>query len=351
MIQNGNTITFGENSRTNKTGNRETVKKEQRVKRNPKKILIRILIAVVAVPAGLFIFHKIKHGIDMKYLAERGYYNPVSIGDRSLNVLKFGNEEGKGKIVVLSGMGAGLSVEMRKMTGKLEKDYQFIYIGRAGWDGSDDCKDDRTAEIIVEEYRDALKESGTEAPYILMAHSMGGVYASYWVSKYPEEIEAFINIDGTYIEPVTEEETGGGSSGNGLYKAAVSFGIGDILLPVLLKNDSALSKDDWRTYCILQLLSISSDAVAKEGTQINQNRNAVWNVLVKTDVPKLYISARDGDLEDSEQKEANEKELIPYLEKMGNYEIVYLPGSHFIYKTEPDRCEEIIEEYFRVYGD
>ena len=72
------------------------MKKEQRVKRNPKKILIRILIAVVAVPAGLFIFHKIKHGIDMKYLAERGYYNPVSIGDRSLNVLKFGNEEGIG---------------------------------------------------------------------------------------------------------------------------------------------------------------------------------------------------------------------------------------------------------------
>ena len=321
------------------------MKQKKSDRKNPGKVLSCILIAVIVVLTGLFIFHRIKHEIDMKYLTETGYYNPVLIGNHSLNVLKFGNENGKGKIVVLSGMGAGLSVDMRKMTKKLEEEYQFIYIGRAGWDGSDDVKDERSVDIIVEEYRDALEKSGTEAPYILMVHSMGGVYGSYWVNKYPDEIEAFINIDGTYVEPLTEEEMKGGSTGNALYKLAVNFGIGDILLPVLLRNDSSLSKDEWRKYCILQLLSISSDAVAKEGSQINRNRNATWNALVKTDVPILYISARDGDLEDAECREANEKELIPYLEKMGNYEIAYLPGSHFIYKTEPERCEEIIEEY------
>ena len=135
------------------------------------------------------------------------------------------------------------------------------------------------------------------------------------------------------------------SSGNLLYKVAVNFGLGDILLPVLLRNDSGLSKDEWRVYCIFQQLSIASDAVAKEGAQINRNRNATWNALVETDTLKLYISSRDGDLSNSVCKEANEKELIPYLEKMGNYEISYLPGSHFIYKTEPERCKEIIEEF------
>ncbi len=321
--------------------------KAQKKKVNPAKILLRILIVLVVILAGLFVFHRIRHGIDMKYLRENGYYNPVSVGDHSLNVVKFGNENGKGKIVVLSGMGAGLSVDLRPMAKKLESDYQFVYVGRAGWDGSDDTKDDRKLDVIVEEYRKALKESGTQGPYILMAHSMGAVYASYWVSKYPEEIESFINIDGTYIEPIPAEEMSGGSSGNTLYKLAVNFGIGDILLPVLLRNDAGFSKEEWRTYCILQLLSISSDAVAKEGTQINRNRNAAWNSLTKTDVPKLYISARDGDLEDAQSKEANEKELIPYLEKMGNYEIAYLPGSHFIYKTEPEKCEKIIEDFLR----
>ena len=321
------------------------MKKEQKKKTSHRKILLTLLIIVAAILGGLFIFHRIKHGMDMKYLAENGYYNPVSIGDHSVNVVKVGNENGKGNIVVLSGMGAGLSVDLRTMAKNLEKEYQFIYIGRPGWDASDDVKDDRNIDVIVEEYRKALAESGIESPFILMAHSMGGTYGSFWVSKYPEEVEAFINIDGTYVEPLTEDEMAERSSDNTLYKLAVNFGIGDILLPTLLSNDANLSKEEWRTYCILQLLSISSDAVAKEGAMINQNRNAAWNALKETDVPKLYISSRDGDLSDPECKEANEKELIPYLEKMGNYEIAYLPGSHFIYKTEPEKCEKIIEDF------
>ena len=309
------------------------------------KITRIILISIIVILVGLFIFHRIKHIFDMNYLAKNGYYNPISFGDYSMNVTKFGNENGKGEIVVLSGMGAGLSVDLRPMVKELEADYQFIYIGRPGWDASDDTREDRGIEMIVEEYRKALNASGSEGPYILMAHSMGGVYASYWVSKYPDEIKAFINIDGTYVEPITEEFTQSASSGNLLYKVAVNFGLGDILLPMLLSNDSGLSKDEWRIYCILQQLSISSDAVANEGMQINRNRDVTWNVLTKTEVPKIYISSRDGDLSDPECKEANEKELIPYLEKMGNYEIAYLPGSHFIYKTEPERCKEIIEGF------
>ena len=314
-------------------------------KKTPGKVFLVILITLVAILLGLSVFHRIKLNADIKYLAANGYYDPVSVGDHSLNVIKFGNENGKGKIVVLSGMGAGLSVDMRQMTKKLEENYRFIFVGRAGWDGSDDTKDDRSLEVIVEEYRSALKNSGIEGPYILMAHSMGAVYASYWVSAYPDEVQAFVNIDGTYVEAISEEEKQEGSSDNLLYKIAVNLGIGDILLPALLQNDSGLSKDEWRTYCILQLLSIASDASAKEGACINRNRDAAWNSLAETDVPKLYISARDGDLEDADCKEAIEKELIPYLEKIGNYEIAYLPGSHFIYKTEPAKCEEIIEEF------
>ncbi len=314
-------------------------------KKTPGKVILVILITLVAILLGLSVFHRIKLNADMKYLAASGYYDPVSVGDHSLNVVKFGNENGKGKIVVLSGMGAGLSVDMRQMTKILEADYRFIFVGRAGWDGSDDTKDDRSLEVIVEEYRSALKNSGIEGPYILMAHSMGAVYASYWVSAYPDEVQAFVNIDGTYVESLSEEEKQVDSSDNLFYKIAVNLGIGDILLPALLQNDSGLSKDEWRTYCILQLLSIASDASAKECAYINRNRDAAWNSLAETDVPKLYISARDGDLEDADCKEAIEKELIPYLEKMGNYEIAYLPGSHFIYKTEPAKCEEIIEEF------
>ena len=126
------------------------MKKDQKKKTNRRKVLLTLLIIVTAILGGLFIFHRIRHGIDMKYLTENGYYNPVSIGDHSVNVVKVGNENGKGNIVVLSGMGAGLSVDLRTMAKNLEKDYQFIYIGRPGWDASDDVKDDRSVDVIVE---------------------------------------------------------------------------------------------------------------------------------------------------------------------------------------------------------
>ena len=309
------------------------------------KVLLALAIALVVLLAGLFIFHKIKHSADMKFLAEQGYYNPVSVGDYSMNVAKFGNENGRGNIVVLSGMGGGMSAEIRPVLKDFEEDYQFIYVGRRGWDASDDTKEDRTVEAIVEEYRSAVKAAGIEEPYILMAHSMGGTYASYWVSKYPDEIKAFINIDGTYVEPVAEEDMQGKASGTFLYKVAVNFGLGDILLPALLSNNAGLSKDEWRAYCILQQLSIPSDATANEGAMVNRNRNTTWNALTETDVPKLYITARDGDLSDPVSEEANKKELLPYLEKMGNSEVAYLPGNHFIYKTEPEKFKEIIKNY------
>ena len=131
-----------------------------------------ILISIIVILVGLSIFHRFKHIFDMKYLAKNGYYNPISVGDYSMTVIKFGNENGKGKIVVLSGMGAGLSVDLRSMVKELEADYQFIYIGRPGWDASDDIKEDRNVEMIVEEYRKALTASGSEGPFILMAHSI-----------------------------------------------------------------------------------------------------------------------------------------------------------------------------------
>ena len=89
-----------------------------------------------------------------------------------------------------------------------------------------------------------------------------------------------------------------------------------------------------------------ADTVAgsNESNYIATNRNDTWNALVPSDIPKLYISSRDGD-DSAESSEIRNKELTPYLEKMGNFKIELLPGSHFIYKTEPQKCGEIIKEF------
>lgn len=345
-----------------------------------KKIAGGILIGLAAVLVGLLVFHRCKLAADMKFLQESGYYNLVQTDKYALNVVRLGNENTGHKIVVLSGMGGGFPIQMRKMTAKLEQDYTLIYAARAGWDASEDAADARTVETIVEDYRQVLKNSGIPAPYILMAHSMGGTYASYWVSRYPEEIEAFVNIDGTYVRQISDVQQPKPKSAF-LLKTAVTFGIGDIILAFSPK-DSSFSEEEQRLNNILNLQSLASDAAQTEAAFIDWNLNETWNILKETDVPKLYISARDGfqtkedilknsGLEQwaldyyapnftentaereevactnwlAECEENRTKELIPYLEKMGNCRLEYLPGDHFIYRTEPEQCGTLIYDF------
>ena len=48
------------------------MKQNKEKKFNLAKVLLVLAIAFVALLAGLFIFHKIKHSADMKFLAEQG---------------------------------------------------------------------------------------------------------------------------------------------------------------------------------------------------------------------------------------------------------------------------------------
>lgn len=162
-----------------------------------KRILIIIVTLLVCIVC-MFVYRQIRLKTDIEYLKKQGYYNPVSVDDYSLNLLDFGNKEGKYTIVAMAGYGIPDScITMRKMTSVLEADNRVIFLDRSGYGASGDTENEMTAEYIVEDYRKALKNAGVEAPYVLMPHSIAGVYAAYWESKYPEEIEAIAFIDAT----------------------------------------------------------------------------------------------------------------------------------------------------------
>ena len=49
---------------------------------------------------------------------------------------------------------------------------------------------EQTVENIVQEIRHALKEADIQGPYILMPHSISGVYSMYYANTYPDEVKA-----------------------------------------------------------------------------------------------------------------------------------------------------------------
>ncbi|MEE0264396.1 MAG: alpha/beta hydrolase [Acutalibacteraceae bacterium] len=367
-------------------------------KKNIGKIILVIIVvllsAVLSFALVTFIVHKVKSDAEMEALKEKGYYNPVSVGDYCLNVAKFGNENGKHTIVGLAGLGSGdYAVVTRQMTKAIEKDNQVVFVDRAGYGFSDDTKNEMTLEYIVEDYRKALKNAGIEAPYVLMPHSIGGAYATYWSSKYPDEIEGIVFVDGSELSATAFEE-----------EPAEKVGLDDKLLAALAKM--GMSRYVLRDYCYsypdnfsaeeqylgdaLSYLTLDSIAPISEASFLAENAQKAFNTIVKNDVPKLYICASWGyttkeefienaiwtnkmieannlDIElhqteyskeeakqlDNALKIINEKVetiIVPYTEKMGNCKIVKLAGDHMIYLQKPEGCSEILKGFVDDLG-
>lgn len=350
-------------------------------------ILLSILALAVLALGVIFTVHKVKSNQELELLKEKGYYNPVSVGDYSLNVAKFGNADGKHTIVGLAGLGVGeYAVSARKMTACLEEDNLVVFVDRAGYGFSDDTNEEMTIERIVEDYRKALKNAGINGPYILLPHSIGGAYATWWVSKYPEEIEAVAFVDGSELDANAFEDD----------EDFQPVGFTDHLFAVLAKMGFSrfvihkyyyllpdnFSEEEQYLADALTLLTMDSIAPIDESGLIAQNAQQAFNEIVTNDVPKLYIDASWGFSDWSEvseyydwintqiernnldmpywqhtddesvrkqvldsYEEARQKTLYPYLEKMGNCKHVALPGDHYIFTQKPAECGQIIKDF------
>lgn len=378
-----------------------------------KTVSVFLIIIAILLFLWLLIFinSKIRFNRDKAFLEEQGFSHLVSAGEYSLNVLSYGNKNGKHRLIAMAGYGVPDScITMRKMTAALEADNQVIFVDRAGYGMSDDWAQDMSVENIVEAYRSALKNAGIKAPYVLMPHSIGGVYATYWESKYPDEIEAVAIIDGTELEASPPEEQNRVDE-TALYytldKAGMG-GTGDLLLKHFLPPKDWLSEDAQRAEYALTLMTYDSRALLSEKEQETRNIQTAWDSIITNDIPKIYISTAyfteedikaDGILTDEmidslmsdrrEMKAELEKQykngeisqeiydkflpelpdtpeesrqmaledmlhsgqdykqriLLPYLEKLGNCELISLPGDHLIYEQKPAECGQIIRDF------
>ena len=335
-------------------------------------LLLILLILLVLSVGGAYIYHRVMLEKNKDFLKANGYYNPVSVGDYSLNMISRGSDTAKHRLIVLSGAGPGIYFDMKEMTGLLEKDNQLIFLSRAGYDESDDTEAEMTVEHIVEDYRKTLESAGVPKPYILMPHSLGGVYASYWVSKYPEEIEGMVDIDGTCPRPV--ENAVKSEEKKSLIYYLANVGVGDVR-PVLhyyfpYSANQALSKEEQRASDIMYISTFSAKAFEKEGDLWDVNLNSAWEAMKTTDVPKVYIAAQYGlktptdvrnlmeemhpEIEMTEVDyhkaideitDERQKVIEPCLEKLGNCEMVFLPGDHFVFKQKPEECAQVVKDF------
>ena len=121
------------------------------------------------------------------------YGKLVDIGGKHINVVERG--EGAETIVLLPGLGTSApALDFAPLIDALGDSHRVIAVEPLGTGLSDQADTPRTADNIAREVHSALQRLGVDR-YVLMGHSIAGIYALHYSTLYPEELVAFVGID------------------------------------------------------------------------------------------------------------------------------------------------------------
>lgn len=104
-----------------------------------------------------------------------------------------------GAPVVIFENGLGGTMEWwKKVFPEIAKDTSVFAYNRPGYGNSEAATTPRDGEHIVNELRMLLGSLDLNPPYILVGHSLGGLYVQDFARRYPEEVRALILVDSTH---------------------------------------------------------------------------------------------------------------------------------------------------------
>ncbi len=107
------------------------------------------------------------------------------------------HQNGSATIVFENGLGA-TSSEWEKVVEPLSKKATVFTYNRPGYGESRPANTQRDAEHITGELRALLLQKGLKPPYILVGHSLGGLYMQYFARRYPGEVKGVVLVDSTH---------------------------------------------------------------------------------------------------------------------------------------------------------
>jgi pimeloyl-ACP methyl ester carboxylesterase len=88
----------------------------------------------------------------------------------------------------------------------LPGDATVLAYNRPGYGRSAPVDTPRTGEAVVTELRQLLAAKGLRPPYVLVGHSMGGLYMQWFARRYPQEVRALVLVDSVYPRVIKKPE-------------------------------------------------------------------------------------------------------------------------------------------------
>lgn len=125
----------------------------------------------------------------------------ADLGGRRLRYWSVG--DGTPTIVCESGLGSPV-VDWVQVLPELSRRGRVLCYDRAGIGNSEPSSGPRDAEALLDDLAALLQKADAQPPYVLVAHSWGGVVARLFALRNPELVAGMVLIDVTHEETVSD---------------------------------------------------------------------------------------------------------------------------------------------------
>jgi pimeloyl-ACP methyl ester carboxylesterase len=160
----------------------------------------------------------------------RLYRRPNELADAGGHLvhLRISGREQEGPTVVLeNGLGFP-SLTWTWVLREVAPHVRIVAYDRAGIGWSEPGPQPRSAQRVVDELRSALIAAEVGGPYVLVAHSLGGLYARVFADRYPEEVVGMVLVDSAHPDELERSP----QQRKGLRQVELGVGLSSVLARV-----------------------------------------------------------------------------------------------------------------------
>ena len=276
----------------------------------------------------------IAHNINRHFESRRldGKYEYVTIDGKKLHCWKKG--DGKHTIILLSGYGTPSPIlDFQPFARELGNYYKVIIIENFGYGYSDDTDKPRTFRNLDSELHNALSELKIMPPFILVAHSISGIFAYFLAAEHSSEVEAIIGIDPAVPLFFAGNSISGNSWKEHLLQICGVVRLASIFIPELITPNEMNMLYDKEILAQIRLLAVRNyhnEAQKDEFHRYDENGKLTLSLGRNPYLPVLYF------LSDNGKPETKWKKLrIEDVKKHKTGIVVSLEGSHYLHRTNP----------------
>lgn len=155
---------------------------------------LTILVILVVVLAALgFVYETAAEASDRQTYLPPGQL--LSIDGHQMHI----DCAGEGSpTVILEAAGGHFSAEWARVQPVIAQSTRVCAYDRAGYGWSEPGPEPRDAEHVASELHSLLAAANVEPPYVLVAHSVGGIYIRVYNAQYPGEVAGMVLVDSSH---------------------------------------------------------------------------------------------------------------------------------------------------------